>query len=52
VLDDCVTTAMPQDSPIGWHVTAGLYDLVSGARLPVQDAQGKALSDGQVTVEP
>ena len=35
-----------------WRVAVGLYDLSSGARLPVTGPQGAALPDSQVIAQP
>ena len=51
-IDDCVSLASPSLAGADWHVALGLYDLASGARLPVTGPQGSSLPDSQVIVQP
>lgn len=51
-IDDCVALAVPSQAGTHWRVALGLYDLATGARLPVTGLQGEIVPESQVIVQP
>lgn len=51
-VDGCVTLDAPSLPSAGWRVAVGLYDLVTGQRLPIVNDNGQSLSSDMVLIEP
>lgn len=53
VIVDEIVLPVADDAPAGtYHVAVGMYDAVSGGRLPVVDASGQSLPDAQAILPP
>jgi hypothetical protein len=50
VIDDCVTLSAPNLPSTGWKIPLGLYDGITGQRLPLTDAKGNRLADDTLVV--
>jgi hypothetical protein len=48
VVDEMALPVLADAPPGAYHVAVGLYDVVSGDRLPVYDASGTQLPNGQI----
>jgi 4-amino-4-deoxy-L-arabinose transferase-like glycosyltransferase len=48
-IEECV----PMEKPAGdWQIRLGMYDILTGARLPITARDGSTLLDGQVVINP
>ncbi|CAN5841173.1 hypothetical protein BH10CHL1_BH10CHL1_13820 [soil metagenome] len=51
IVTDTHTLPLPVDAPAGlYHLEVGLYDAISGQRLPATDKSGNTLPDGAATL--
>jgi hypothetical protein len=51
-IEECIGLDTPDLPPSDWRFAIGLYDLATGQRLPVSDANGQLLSNDMVLVQP